>query len=78
MQSSLVSDYVYSIFEDDNKEITHTSFSIGKPNNVDYACVCVDPSGGPSWSWTDCDCTVERPFVCLKSCRKNFHFTMLY
>lgn len=60
-------------FSDDSEEIIYTSFSVGKPSTFNYSCVCVDPRGNPAWSWTDCDCTEERPFVCLQSRTKNIN-----
>jgi len=50
-----------------DQENIFTLWSNGKPKNYTYECVCVDPNGSPTWSWTDCDCAAQRQFVCLKS-----------
>lgn len=50
----------------DGEKSIYTRWSIGKPNNAYYECVCVDPNGKPAWGWTDCNCTEPREFVCMK------------
>lgn len=63
--------HVFMLFcKGGDDEIIFTWWSSDKPNNIDYQCVCVKSNGNPAWSWTDCNCTQPRQFVCLKS-RKN-------
>lgn len=51
---------------DDGNETLYDGWSTGKPSNVNYNCICLDPKGNPEWSWTDCNCSVRRPFLCVK------------